>query len=108
MTAATADEIKLLFLEFQSAGVVFHHALKKQPWGAQNFVAKDPDGNLLLFAGPALTAWTVNFALAGAVECSSISYHDVATARIGRVECRWKERPTAVPRVRPIRLDQPC
>jgi catechol 2,3-dioxygenase-like lactoylglutathione lyase family enzyme len=53
LTVATADEIKLLFLEFQSAGVTFHQTLKKQPWGAKNFVVKDPDGNLLLFAGPA-------------------------------------------------------
>jgi catechol 2,3-dioxygenase-like lactoylglutathione lyase family enzyme len=53
MTVATADEIKLLFLEFQSAGVAFCQTLKKQPWGAKNFVVKDPDGNLLLFAGPA-------------------------------------------------------
>jgi uncharacterized glyoxalase superfamily protein PhnB len=53
MTVATADEIKLLFLEFQSAGVAFHQTLKKQPWGARNFIVKDPDGNLLLFAGPA-------------------------------------------------------
>ncbi len=52
MTVATADEIKLLFLEFQSAGATFHQKLKKQPWGAKNFVVKDPDGNLLLFAGP--------------------------------------------------------
>jgi uncharacterized glyoxalase superfamily protein PhnB len=53
LTVATADEIKLLFLEFQSAGVTFHQRLKKQPWGAKNFVVKDPDGNLLLFAGAA-------------------------------------------------------
>lgn len=53
MTVATADEIKLLFLEFQSTGVAFHQRLKKQPWGARNFIVKDPDGNLLLFAGPA-------------------------------------------------------
>jgi len=53
MTVATADEIKLLFLEFQSAGVAFRQTLKKQPWGAKNFIVKDPDGNLLLFAGPA-------------------------------------------------------
>jgi catechol 2,3-dioxygenase-like lactoylglutathione lyase family enzyme len=53
LTVATAKEIKLLFLEFQSAGVVFHQTLKKQPWGARNFIVKDPDGNLLLFAGPA-------------------------------------------------------
>jgi catechol 2,3-dioxygenase-like lactoylglutathione lyase family enzyme len=54
MTVATADEIELLFLEFQFAGAAFHHTLKKQPWGAKNFVVKDPDGNLLLFAGPAI------------------------------------------------------
>jgi len=53
MTVATADDIKLLFLEFQSAGVAFQQTLKKQPWGAKNFIVKDPDGNLLLFAGPA-------------------------------------------------------
>ena len=53
MTVATADEIKLLFLEFQSAGLTFQQRLKKQPWGAKNFMVKDPDGNLLLFAGPA-------------------------------------------------------
>jgi uncharacterized glyoxalase superfamily protein PhnB len=53
MTVATPDEIKLLFLEFQSTGVAFHQTLKKQPWGAKNFIVKDPDGNLLLFAGPA-------------------------------------------------------
>ena len=52
MTVETADEIKQLFLEFQSAGVQFHQTLKKQPWGATNFIVKDPDGNLLLFAGP--------------------------------------------------------
>lgn len=53
MTVATPGEIKLLFLEFQVAGVTFHQKLKKQPWGARNFIVKDPDGNLLLFAGPA-------------------------------------------------------
>jgi uncharacterized glyoxalase superfamily protein PhnB len=53
MTVASADEIKLLFLEFQSAGVAFQQTLKKQPWGAKNFIVKGPDGNLLLFAGPA-------------------------------------------------------
>jgi len=52
MTVATADEIKHLFLEFQSARVLFHKTLRTEPWGAQNFIVKDPDGNLLLFAGP--------------------------------------------------------
>ena len=53
LTVATAEEIKRLFLELQAAGVTFYQTLRRQPWGARNFVVKDPDGNLLLFAGPA-------------------------------------------------------
>ena len=53
ITVAAADGIKQLFLEFQSAGIVFHQTLKQEPWGARDFIVKDPDGNLLLFAGPA-------------------------------------------------------
>ena len=53
ITVATAPEIKQLFLEFQAAGVTFFQTLKREPWGARNFIVKDPDGNLLLFAGPA-------------------------------------------------------
>ena len=46
------EEIKQLFLEFQAKGVTFFQTLRKEPWGAKNFIVKDPDGNLLLFAGP--------------------------------------------------------
>jgi len=53
LTVATADEIKQLFLSYQAAGVPFHQTLKKEPWGARTFVVMDPDGNLILFAGPA-------------------------------------------------------
>jgi len=53
MGVDSADEIKQLFLEFQAAGVEFQQTLMRQPWGAKNFVVRDPDGNLLLFAGPA-------------------------------------------------------
>lgn len=53
VSMATPDEIKLLFLEFHSAGVTFQQKLKREPWGARTFVVKDPDENLLLFAGPA-------------------------------------------------------
>jgi catechol 2,3-dioxygenase-like lactoylglutathione lyase family enzyme len=49
----THEEIKQLFLEFQAAGVPFFQTLRKEPWGAKTFIVKDPDGNLLLFAGPA-------------------------------------------------------
>ena len=41
----TADNI--------SKGVAFFQKLKREPWGARNFIIRDPDGNLLLFAGPA-------------------------------------------------------
>ena len=53
MTVDTSEEIKRLFLEFQAAGVVFFQTLRTEPWGARTFIVKDPDGNLLLFAGPA-------------------------------------------------------
>jgi catechol 2,3-dioxygenase-like lactoylglutathione lyase family enzyme len=53
LTVATAEEIKLLFLEFQAAGVTFFQTLKREPWGARDFIVRDPDGNLLLFAAPA-------------------------------------------------------
>ena len=45
------DVAEPLFLEFREAGVVFHQALKTEPWGARTFIVKDPDGNLVLFAG---------------------------------------------------------
>ena len=53
LTVETAEEIKLLFLEFQAAGVTFFQTLKREPWGARDFIVRDPDGNLLLFAAPA-------------------------------------------------------
>jgi uncharacterized glyoxalase superfamily protein PhnB len=53
LTVATTDEIKQLFLSYQAAGVPFHQTLKKEPWGARTFIVVDPDGNLILFAGPA-------------------------------------------------------
>jgi catechol 2,3-dioxygenase-like lactoylglutathione lyase family enzyme len=52
VTVATVDEIKELFLSYESERVRFHQPLKKEPWGATTFVVEDPDGNLILFAGP--------------------------------------------------------
>ncbi|MCX8281512.1 VOC family protein [Phyllobacterium sp. 0TCS1.6C] len=49
--SVTLDDAKSLFLEFQAAGVEFHQTLKTEPWGARTFVVRDPDGNLILFAG---------------------------------------------------------
>jgi catechol 2,3-dioxygenase-like lactoylglutathione lyase family enzyme len=53
MTVDTAADLRELFREFQAAGVDFFMKLKTQPWGARNFIVRDPDGNLLLFASPA-------------------------------------------------------
>lgn len=46
------DDAHPLFLEYQSAGVEFVQELRREPWGAQTFIVRDPDGNLILFAGP--------------------------------------------------------
>jgi catechol 2,3-dioxygenase-like lactoylglutathione lyase family enzyme len=53
ITVASADEIKQLFLSYQAPDVPFHQTLKQEPWGATTFIVIDPDGNLILFAGPA-------------------------------------------------------
>lgn len=53
MAVDSAAEIRELFRRFQAAGVEFHQTLKQEPWGARAFIVRDPDGNLLLFAGTA-------------------------------------------------------
>lgn len=54
IAVASAAEIRALFAEFQAAGVEFFRPLKQEPWGARTFIVRDPDGNLLLFAGTAV------------------------------------------------------
>lgn len=49
--SVTLDDAKPLFLEYQAAGVPFHQTLRTEPWGARTFIVRDPDGNLILFAG---------------------------------------------------------
>ena len=53
LIVASADEIRQLFREFEGRGVGFVQTLTKKPWGARDFIIRDIDGNLLLFAGPA-------------------------------------------------------
>jgi len=55
MLAATisVDDVQALYSEFQAANVAFHQPLRTEPWGARTFIVRDPDGNLLLFAGSA-------------------------------------------------------
>lgn len=47
----TLEDAKPLFVEYQKAGVEFVQPLRSEPWGARTFIVRDPDGNLLLFAG---------------------------------------------------------
>lgn len=49
----TTEDAAPLFLEYQNAGVDFVKPLRTEPWGARTFIVRDPDGNLLLFAGRA-------------------------------------------------------
>ena len=49
----SVDDVQALYSEFQAAGAAFHQELRAEPWGARTFIIRDPDGNLLLFAGSA-------------------------------------------------------
>jgi catechol 2,3-dioxygenase-like lactoylglutathione lyase family enzyme len=42
-----------LFRDFESAHIDFAQRLQHQPWGTDDFVVRDPDGNLLCFASVA-------------------------------------------------------
>jgi catechol 2,3-dioxygenase-like lactoylglutathione lyase family enzyme len=53
ITVNSAAEIRALFAEYQAVGVDFFRPLKQEPWGARTFIVRDPDGNLLQFAGTA-------------------------------------------------------
>jgi catechol 2,3-dioxygenase-like lactoylglutathione lyase family enzyme len=48
--SVAVEDIEALFREFEAAGADFALRLTRQPWGAQNCIVRDPDGNLLLFA----------------------------------------------------------
>lgn len=51
ITLGSADEISQLFLGYQAAAVPMHQPLRDEPWQAKTFIVRDPDGNLILFAG---------------------------------------------------------
>lgn len=48
--AITVDDVEGLYEELRSRGVPFQQELTRQPWGALDFVARDPDENLIGFA----------------------------------------------------------
>ena len=52
ITLDSATDIKELFREFHESTADFFQKLKTEPWGARNFIIRDPDGNLVLFAAP--------------------------------------------------------
>lgn len=52
MTVGTTTELEQLFHQYQKSDVDFFQQLRLEPWGARTFIVRDPDGNLLLFAGP--------------------------------------------------------
>jgi catechol 2,3-dioxygenase-like lactoylglutathione lyase family enzyme len=53
ITVETAAEIEQLFLAYEAADVTFAQTLRDESWQARTFIVKDPDENLILFAGPA-------------------------------------------------------
>jgi catechol 2,3-dioxygenase-like lactoylglutathione lyase family enzyme len=52
------SNVKSLYAEYKAAGADFHQPLKKHPWGGQDFVVRDPDGNLISFGWGAQPADT--------------------------------------------------
>jgi uncharacterized glyoxalase superfamily protein PhnB len=42
--------VRVLYEQFAAAGASFHQELQAEPWGVQDFIVRDPDGNLLCFA----------------------------------------------------------
>lgn len=46
----TVHGIEALARTFDAAGVEWHQRLKREIWGAQTFILRDPGGNLIAFA----------------------------------------------------------
>ena len=50
--AIATTDAEALFLEYVDAGVEFQERLQAKPWGAEEFVIRDPDGNLIVLGSP--------------------------------------------------------
>lgn len=50
--AITTSDAEALFRDLDARGVDFQQRLRAKPWGAIEFVVRDPDGNLVLFGSP--------------------------------------------------------
>ena len=53
LTLDSGAKTRQLYADFEANGVAFSQTIRAESWGAITFVVKDPDGNLILFAGPA-------------------------------------------------------
>lgn len=51
MAFVEVENVKALFAEYVAAGVTFAQRLRKEAWGGQAFIVRDPDGNMMCFAG---------------------------------------------------------
>jgi catechol 2,3-dioxygenase-like lactoylglutathione lyase family enzyme len=49
----SAADINALHREFEAAGVPLVQEPRTDRWGSRNFIIRDPDGNLVMFGGPA-------------------------------------------------------
>lgn len=47
----TVGGIAALFSAYEAAGAKFHQQPRREPWGSNTFIVRDPDGNLIAFAG---------------------------------------------------------
>ncbi|HYN27211.1 MAG TPA: VOC family protein [Burkholderiales bacterium] len=45
------NNMQALYHEYQAAGVNFQQVLEMMPWEREEFVVRDPDGNLICFGG---------------------------------------------------------
>ncbi len=52
LTVASSSELEELYSHYRAADVRFSQEMRSEPWGARTFIVEDPDGNLILFAGP--------------------------------------------------------
>jgi uncharacterized glyoxalase superfamily protein PhnB len=56
LTLARGEDVDAMHTALAAQGVRIHQPPRTEPWGARTMIVLDPDGNLILLAGPASTA----------------------------------------------------
>src|SRR5262245_43045306 len=51
MVFTEVDDVDALFAEYVAAGATFTQRLQNEAWGGRDFIVRDPDGNMICFAG---------------------------------------------------------